>query len=76
MCSSPPEDKAVLMRELSLLLTPMQDDLRQLERAGAASESHRVLDAADTVRHDARGQGAGPGSPRPRAAGRQKATLC
>ena len=47
--------------------------MRQLERAGAASESQCVLDAADTVRHNARSQRAGPGSPGPRAAAHQKA---
>ena len=51
----------------------MQNGMRQLERAGAASESQCVLDAADTVRHNARSQRAGPGSPGPRAAAHQKA---
>ena len=58
------------------LLTQMQDDLRQLERAVADCESQHDLDAVDTVRHDAWSHHAGRGGPRPRAASRRKAKLC
>ena len=37
------------------LPTQMQNDLRQLESAGADSESQRDLVVADAVRYDARG---------------------
>ena len=53
----------------------MQDDLRQLERAGAASESQRDLDAVDADWYDAWNQHAGRGGPGPRAATRRKAKL-
>ena len=57
-------------------LPQMQNDLRQLESAGADCESQLDLNAVDTVRYDTRGQHAGPGSPGPRAAARKKARLC
>ena len=58
------------------LPTQMQNDLRQLESAGADCESQRDLVVADTVRYDGRSQHAGRGGPGPRAATRRKAKLC
>ena len=58
------------------LPTQMQNDLRQLESAGADSDIQCDLDAVDAVRYDARSQHVERGGPGPRAAARQKATLC
>jgi len=77
MCNSPPERPSCVEEGSQIrLLTQMQDDLRQLERAVADCESQRDLDAVDTVRHDAWSHHAGRGGPRPRAAARRKAKLC
>ena len=56
-------------------LTQMQNDLRQLESAGAVCESQRDLVVTDAVRYDAWSQHAGRGGPVLRAAARQKAEL-
>ena len=53
-------------------LRQMQNGLSHLERAGAASESQRDLNAVDAVRYDARCQHALRGVSRPCATARQK----
>ena len=77
MGNSPPKGPSRAEEGSQIRLpTQTQNDLRQLERAGAASESQRDQDAVDAVRHDAWNQHAGRGGPGPRAATRRKAKLC
>ena len=57
-------------------LPQMQNDLKQLENAGADCESQRDLNAVDAVRYDTRGQHARRGGPGVRATARWRAKLC
>jgi len=58
------------------LPTQMQNGMMQLESVGADSDVQCDLDAVDAVRCDTRSQHVERGGPGPRAAARQKATLC
>ena len=57
-------------------LQQMQNGMMQLESVGADSDVQCDLDAVDAVRCDTRSQHVERGGPGPRAAARQKATLC